>query len=281
MSYQITHFDSVALPLANLKQDRGTPEVPSPLRRYIGGVADVAGANQQYPDIAQIALTGTYYGEPGALINQAGVYLATQAGDHISVGSATNRLRSQLEDLNAKLGVRGQLWRTLADTGTRQWKYARLLRAAHVGKVESHLIRAELQLLFETYQPAWCSASLVTATGNAGTPLIASIGGNVNVRDAILAITAGATISSITITGVGISLQWTGTLTSGQILRIDSGLRTVRIGSATNAYSGFTVASGHTSDRWLDLPPGLNTLHVRTNGNVAATLSLTYYDQWL
>jgi hypothetical protein len=281
MSYQLTHFDSVPLPLYNLKQDRGTPEVVSPLRRYVGGVVDVAGAIQRYPDVGQIALTGTYYGETGALITPAGNYLSTAGGDHISVGSAENRLRVQLEDLFAKEGVKGQLWRTLADTSTRQWKYARLLRAALVGKVDSHLIRAELQLLFETYQPAWCSSSLVTATGNAGTPLIASIGGNVPVRDAILAITAGATISSITITGVGISLQWTGTLTSGQILRIDSGLRTVRIGSATNAYSGFTPASGHTSDRWLELPPGLNTLHVRTNGNAAATLAMTWYDQWL
>jgi hypothetical protein len=278
MSYQLTHFDSVALPLYNLKQERGTPDVPSSLRRYIGGVVDYAGSNQLYPDVATVALTGIYQGESGYLIRQDGAILTDQSGNRLSVGTASNRLRVQLEELTAKVGQRGQLWRTL-ENGTRQWKYARLLRAGYEAKVDERLQRAEMKMFFETWQPAWRTASLVTATGNANAPLVASIGGNVTVLDAILAITASATITRVAITGSGISLLWTGSLTSGQILRIDSGLRTVRIGTATNAYSGFAVQTGHTANRWLELPPGLNTLAVRTDA--AATLSMTYYDQWL
>ncbi len=278
MSYQLTHFDSVPLPLYNLKQERGTPEVPSALRRYIGGVVDYAGSNQLYPDVATVALAGIYQGESGYLIRQDGAILTDQSGNRLSVGTASNRLRVQLDELTAKVGQRGQLWRTL-ENGTRQWKYARLLRAGYEAKVDERLQRAEIKMFFETWQPAWRTASLVTATGNANAPLVASNGGNVTVLDAILAITASATITRVAIAGDGISLLWTGSLTSGQILRIDSGLRTVRIGSATNAYSGFVIQAGHTANRWLELPPGLNTLAVRTDA--AATLSMTYYDQWL
>ena len=278
MSFQYTHFDSVPLPLYNLKQDRSTPEVPSTLRRYIGGVVDYAGANQRYADVAQMTLVGTYQGESGYLIRQDGAILTDNSGNRIRIGTAANRLRVQLEELSGKVGQRGQLWRTL-ENGTRQWKYARLLKDGYEAKVDERMQRAEVKTTFETWHPAWRSANLITVAGNANTPLVPSIGGNVAVLDAILAITASATISRITITGTGIALLWTGSLTSGQVLRLDSGLRTVRIGTNTNAYSGFTIQAGHTAQRWFELTPGINTLYVRTDA--AATLSLTYYDQWL
>ncbi len=278
MSYQITHFDSVPLPLANLKQERGTPEAVSTIRRYVGGVLDYAGANPVYPDAAQIALSGIYYGESGYLTRQNTAIVTDNSGNRLSVGSAPNRLRVQLDELSAKVGRRGQLWRLL-ETGDRQWKYARLLRFTREAKTDERLIRAEVKLLFETIYGAWRSAAMVTASGTAPGSLIASAGGNVTILDPVLAITAGGTIGRLTITGNGIALLWTGTLTTGQTLRIDAGLRTVRIGASTNAYSGFSLQSGHTRDRWLELDQGLNTLYVRTDG-AAATLSLTYYDQW-
>jgi hypothetical protein len=279
MSYEITHFDSIALPIYNASQQRGTPDVESALKRYTGGVADLWGDNQKLPDVGQIQLAGIYLGEPGAIVTQAGAYLATSTGDHISAGSASNRLRSQLDDLSAMQGKRGQLWRRLADNGQRQWKYARLLKFAHDSKVDERLIRAECKLLFETYQPGWNNATATTATGAAGGPLLVSIGGNMPVRDATLAITASATITAITVAAPGCALAWSGTLSAGQKLTIDAGARTVRIGSATNAYSGFSIATGHTSQRWLDLAPGISGIIVRANA--AATVLATWYDQWL
>jgi hypothetical protein len=279
MSYQITHFGSVALPITNPVQDRGVPEIGSSLARVIGGVVDWYGAGQRLPDVHQIQISGIYYGEPGAIINQAGSFLATSAGDHISAGSAINRLRSQIDDLAAMEGKTDQLWRTLADNGQRQWKMARLLSIVRESKVDERLIRAQLRCRFESGQPGWCVASSTTATGSANAPLLASVGGNMPVCDAVLAITASELITAISITAGSCRLAWSGSLAAGQKLTIDTGLRTVRIGTATNAYSGFSIAAGHAAQRWLELAPGINTIYLRTNG--AATVTATYYDQWL
>lgn len=279
MAYQITKFDAVNLPVYNPAQDLSTGRTDSTQRIYIGGGAiDYAGARRMLPRTQTLEVNGAYYGEKSYWVTHAGANMVDHNGNRLLVGTGAAMLRQQVEELTAKTGVRGTLYRQRLDTGELQIRLARLLQVKHNSKVDERAERADLTCTFELLRPAWRSPTAIVTSGVTSVPIPVSIGGNVPVRDAVLALTATATITSVAITGPGISLAWTGTLSAGSALRIDAGLRTVRIGT-TDAYSGFNYGSGHTDDGWLGMDPGINVLTV--TANAAGTVAVTTYDQWL
>ena len=279
MAYQIFRFDAVNLPILNPAQDLSTGRVESSQRIYVGGGAiDYAGARRLLPRIQTLEVTGAYLGEKSYWVTHNGSYMVDHNGNRLLVGTGAAMLRQQVDELTAKEGVRGTLYRQRLDTGELQTRTARLMQVKHGSKLDERAERADLTCIFELLQQTWRTPTATVANGVVNIPFPVTIGGNVPVRDGILALTASATITSVAITGPGISLVWAGTLSAGSTLRIDAGLRTVRIG-ATDAYSGFNYGSGHTIDGWLDLNPGINVLTVATNA--AGSVTVTTYDQWL
>lgn len=279
MAYQIVRFDTIYLPIYNPGQDLSTGRVESSQRTYIGsGAIDYVGARRMLPRIQTLEVSGAYYGEKSYWVTHNGSNMVDHLGNRLLVGTGAAMLRQQVEQLAAKEGVRGTLYRQLLDTGELQMRTARLLQIKHNTKLDERAERADLTCVFEFLQQTWRKTTATAATGNTGVPFPVSIGGNAPVRDAVLALTATATITRVAITGPGISLTWTGTLSADSVLRIDAGLRTVRI-SSTDAYSGFNYGSGHTINGWLDMDPGINNLTV--TADAAGTIAVTTYDQWL
>lgn len=285
--YQIYQFDSVPLPLYNPEATHDAGPTDSTLKASIGGVFDVYGTRRRLPRMQRITLQGVYAAADGdvLLVDHAGVYIVDHQGDYIRTATAQGYLRRQVDAIRAKQGVRGTLWRRRwDDTTVSQWKTARLLNVRERGSAEQRAHFAKLDLEFETAHAAWraAAASSVSKTlvsgGAAGINMTAD--GNAPVTDAIITITASGTITSLAIKGlhVGIDLRWTGTLANGQALVVDAGAQTV-LQSGSNAYSGFSLGSGHIAQGWLPMAEGITPLVVESNG--PGTVAASWYDQWI
>jgi len=286
--YQIYQFDAVPLPLYNPEATHDAGPTDSTLMKSIGGVFDVYGSRRRLPSIQRLTVAGIY-ATPDTpyvyLVDHAGVYIVDHQGDYQITATAQGYLRRQVDAIRAKQGVRGTLWRRRwDDTTVRQWKTARLLNVRERGSAEQRAQYAQIDLEFETAHAAWRAASASTVSkslvsgGSVGLNLTA--GGNSPVTDAILTITAAATITSLAIKALhaGIDLRWTGTMASGEWITIDAGAQTVLHGGS-DAYSGFSLGAGHTAQGWLPLAEGITPLVVESNG--AGTAAASWYDQWI
>jgi hypothetical protein len=138
--YRLVDFDGVTLPKANVESEVGTVGTRAALTSYRGGVFDADG-------------TGRAVGEyPYQLPYRVEL-----------VGSSLATLRSELDALRAKRGVRGTLRREGVDAiGTYQWATARLLQVPEV-RTARNVYFHPLTLQFLVLTP-WYAATPVTVS---------------------------------------------------------------------------------------------------------------------
>jgi hypothetical protein len=284
MPYILTEFDNVPLPVAMPEDDLSTGMVESSLLDSIGGVYNYFGPAQRLPRRHQFAHRGKYEGDVTYRIIDTNFFRVTSDGlVRVTASMALADLHGKTNDLKAKIGVWGQLWRKRLADDEMTWKWCRLLKVNHVEVIENANMVSEVESIYETADVGWRSEDPVvtseSASDGVGASLNVSNSGTIQVRDAILRVerTSG-TITQVTITGIGIDITWTGSIGSGETLVIDDGAQTVQIGS-NDEYDGFVLGAGHTVDGWLPLDIGVNTLTVTvTGGN--ADVSVEHYNQW-
>lgn len=284
MPYTLIRFDEVQLPTAMPVEDFGTGPVESTLRASVGGVTDILGSAQRRPRRHTFGHKGKYVGEVAYRITSDGDYRVTSDGDlRVTAASKIADLHGKTDDLKAKIGVLGTLWRERLADGELTWKRCRLMEVRHVETVANADVVSEVESVFETNQAGWRSENAVTASVSAsdGVPvaLVVENAGALPVEDAILRVerTSG-TISEVRVVAIGIDITWTGSIAAAQTLVIDDQDQTVLIGTS-DQYSGFTRNAGHTADNWLPLARGTNVLTVTVIGG-DATVSLEHYNQW-
>lgn len=280
-SYQIYQFDGVTLPLYDQAQDLSTGAVGSSLMMAVGGAFDWAGSRRRLPLRASPTISGQYAAEMDSdqLVELAGNPIIAAAGEYIVTHGARADLRAQVDTLKAKIGVRGALYRRrFDDESISQFRTARLLEVREKGAIDERGVRAALDCVFEIAGVGWRSVAQSSASmlNNA----LVEVAGTLPVRNATLTITASATITQVSVACAvqGVAWTWTGSLAAGASLVIDDEARTVTA-AGVDAYSGFTLASGHTAEGWLDLAPGPNALSVAVVGTASA-VSLAWWDVW-
>jgi hypothetical protein len=116
-----------------------------------------------------------------------------------------------------------------------------------------------------------------------GYMLIITTAGNRTVTDPIVAVFASAseTISQIGIACGDCDWTWKSTVPISGALVINCGTKSVYLNGA-DAYSVFTLNSGHASADWLQLQPGDNTVTVTYTGNAGDTakIAIIYQDKY-
>lgn len=280
-SYQIYQFDGVTLPLYDQAQDLSTGAVGSSLVMSVGGAFDWAGSRRRLPRRASPTISGQYAAEMDGdqLVESTGNPIIAAAGEYIVTHGARADLRAQVDALKAKVGVRGSLYRRrFDDESISQFRTARLLEVREKGAIDERGVRAALDCVFEITGVGWRSAAQasVSLINNA----LVEVAGTLPVRNATLTITASATITQVSVAcaAQGVAWTWAGSLAAGTSLVIDDEARTVTA-AGVDAYSGFTLASGHTAEGWIDLAPGANALSVAVVGTASA-ISLAWWDVW-
>lgn len=283
--YQYTEFDEIPLPVQDHTQQHDPTSAESTVVDSVGGAFDWLGSTRRRGRRQIITFTGTYSGEVHNLIDDASDPLVDDGGDNLIVGSAAQDVRASVTAIMEKIGQRGTLWRTRLDDDVQQWKTARLLSIPWEREVVDVGLLAELTCQLETTMDAWRaeSSSSDSVGTSSGVPAALTVdnGGSLSVTDAIITVThTSGTITQVDIddAAAGIDLTWTGSLGSGNVLTIDCGAQTVKKGSA-DAYSTFSLGSGHTVQGWCPLAVGANPIVVKTTGG-AATVAITYYEQF-
>lgn len=284
MPYTLTEFDNVPLPIAMPEDDLSTGAVDSSLLNSIGGVYNYFGSAQRLPRRHQFMHKGKYEGDVTYRITDTNYFRITEDGAYrVTATAAIADLHGKVNDLKAKIGVLGDLWRRRLADDEMSFKRCRLLKVNHVEVIDNANMVSEVESVFETSDVGWRSESAVvtseSAAAGVGEALNVPNGGSMQVLDAILTVerTSG-TITAVTIAGAGIDITWTGSIGAGESLVIDSGLQTVQVGD-DDEYDGFVLNAGHTVDGWLPLVLGANVLTVTvTGGN--ADVSVEHFDQW-
>lgn len=293
MPYLITKFDAVLMPRSMPEDDLSTGPVDSTLQGSVGAVYDYAGSARRWPKSHAFTHKGLYVGidpDTGTVVERAtvdGDQRVTVDGDiRVIISDNFINLQTQTDDLKAKIGVRGQLWRQRISDGLLSWKRCRLLQVSHVEDVEKAGQVSEVESSFETMMYAWHAenptVASVAATAGVGAALsIINSTGLLPVFDGVLTITrTSGTITAARIQGPGLDLTWAGSLGAGTSLVVDSGLNTVVTNpGGVDAYGGLTYNAAHTSQYFLPLAVGLNSWTVTlTGGN--GTAAMSFYAQW-
>lgn len=284
MTHTLTYFDDTPLPDAVPEDNLSTGLTQSSLLDSLGGGYNYFGTTQRLPRSQQFTHKGKYVGEVLYRVTSSGDYRVTDDGTYrVTAPSKAADLAGKVDDIKAKIGSWGQVWRKRIADGVLTWKQSRLLQVIHEETVENADVVSEVECVFETLDVGWRSAAAVTTSVGATNGIPAALNvqnsGSIPVRDAILRVArTSGTITQVTITGVGIDITWTGSIGASQTLTIDAGKQTI-LRSTTDQYSGFTLNVGHTVDDWLPLVVGANIFLVTvTGGN--ATVSVEHYDQW-
>ncbi len=284
MPYRLTYFDEIPLPLAMPTDDISTASVESALRDSVGGVFDYYQSLVSLPRRQKFLHKGIYEGSIRYRVTSDGDYRVTSSGDYrVASDSAVRDLQGQTDDLKAKIGVTGQVWRERLADGALTWKQCRLLHVKHVETVDQASVISEVESEFETTMVAWraevATTSSINTTSGSTSTLNVSNAGLMTVEDAILRISrTSGTITSVHVTGDGVDLIWTGSIGAGETLEIDAGLDTVTIDDE-DEYSGFELGSGHASVNYLPLQRGTNLFQVTVSGG-NATVSVEHYNQF-
>jgi hypothetical protein len=280
--YKFTTFDGVTLPEYEPEHDLTPAPVTTTLERSIGGVFDRYGSTRRLPNLHTIEYTGTYIGETTYLVDESGNFVVDESGNFIIAGDSVQWLRNQVDALVEKEGIRGNLIRQRLDDSANQWKQARLLTVRWRSMVEDNCIIAEVRPQFEIAHGAWKDETVTTTSDSlivGGLGLNVENGGMIPIHDAIITVTATNQIAALTVTELsGIDWTFSGTIAAGTSLVIDCGAQTI-LNNGSNAYSNFTLNSGHSVEGWLPLPRGTSVLQIQSDA--IGTFSVGHYDQWL
>jgi len=279
--YLLTQFDGVTLPIGQPAYTAGTaPSMARMVRTAGGGVFDAAGTEQAKPAL------------PYELVYDCKALADTDAG-----------LRSTLDALRAKRGVRGKLWRQGQDDGALQWATARLMAVQYQMAIGFKLVqplsmRWSVQSLWhgERHGAPWTfdsglyfddglSFDMAEEYELTTTPITLTVnnGGNTFTDDVILTLTVGTgDITGLRVQVGSCDLLFSGTVAATKQLVIDcspSRLSVLNDGAA--AWADLTLGGGHASEAWLQLQPGANSVVVtRTGGGPYATLAFDFSERW-
>lgn len=282
--YQIIEFDGVPLPLLNPDQNHTGARAESTILNVVGGGAfDFRGNRRRRGRSAQFAVTGVLVGEIEYEVAHNGNHIVDHSGNRILVGTATNRLRGQIEALRAKRGIQAPLWRIRLDDNERQWLTARLLEVQNPQTTDDRLFKASVTCQFETTMDAWRGATQIVKSGSLinGTIGVNVSGGPVPIHDVVITVDpSGGSMTFLRISSPhqGIDLRFTGPVGASQILTIDCGAQTVRI-DGVDAYSGFALTGNHSAEGWCPIGTGLPVFEVESDR--IGTISFKFYYQFL
>lgn len=282
MSWYLTDFGTVALPQRLPEDDAGAGTVDSTIVDSIAGAYDAYGTRPQLQRKAQITHRGTYLGEEGILVDDAGDFIV-DGSDNIYLGDAVTDLMSQRDGIAAMLGRRDSLWRQSVATGTRQWRTARLVGMEATDTVDNAKSVITVQTTYETVMDGWRAASATTTStttvANTAKALVVSVAGDAPVYDAVLTVARNSgTITRVQVSNAEIDWTWTGSIGTGESLEVNAATQTVRE-SGISAYDGFVLNSTHEARSWLQLTPGETILLITTTGG-GATVTLTHYNRY-
>ena len=189
MPYKLIDFDGVLLPCAMPEDDLSAGTVESALQESISGVYDRWGPSQRLPRRQRFSHQGRYVAAIASRVTTVGDTGVTSTGDtRVVAQSKIHDLQGQTDDLKAKIGVKGPLWRERIQDGARTWLNCRLLSVKHVETVDEAGVISEVESNFETSMAAWHSEDEVVVSGNATAgvahTLVVDNPGLVTVRDA-------------------------------------------------------------------------------------------------
>lgn len=278
MAYFLERFDTVNLPPLNPKHDLDTVQAKNTIVRTARLAFDTAGSAQ-----AELNLPQT--------IRYSGFIVEDSLAD----------LRTAVDALRALSRKRALLWRRSVDNSEVQSCYARY-SASTVQRTFESPRTYETQIQFLQLTP-WVGHDHTTWVLDEGDYLdmalyldddgyrytlttspyaaVISNGGNRATNNVRLAVTAGsASITSITFACGDAEFTYSGTVTTGHILIIDSGSQSVT-NYLTADYANFALTSNHIIEDWLVFEPGDNTLTItKTGGSTDSGLSIELQDGW-
>ncbi len=286
MSYVLTQFDGVILPVYKQRD-----------------MADVATSGPASSSLRRLS-NGRYVDTQGTERNPLTADVVSRACEIFGTDWAD--VRGQLDILEAKKGVRGALTKAYRD-GVLRWQYAKLLHVEAPASLRTWNSQTTI-LTFQTEQPEWRGAShaegwsvgddsfyigdgtaslgvdtttVLTATGATTQAATLTNGGKIDAKELIVTVTAGTnTITAITWANAtsGYGWTWTGSLTTGQVLIVDTDAVNVTKQGA-NAYATFTPTDLAVWDRIVS---GDNEIAITVTGNAAAdgVISWTYWDMF-
>jgi hypothetical protein len=259
VSYTLTSFDGLTITARDADIAAGVADAP--LVQLPGGRAfDPLGSGLAY--------------RPSALFTAHALLVSDVAATR----------QSLMDAWQAKVGKVGTLTRT-GDGGTAETVTARLLSASGHRTVNN--IRTLLvPLVFQAVNLPWRgSLSGAFSTNLSISTHLYSYGqsqnGNVNQPSSIHTFTVGTgTMTSLTMTNTttGHSFVFTGTVTTGHVLVIDTGKRSV-LNNGVGAYAFLTPSS--TKEDWLILQPGVNAIDLTAvfTGDIVTWVP-SFYDAW-
>lgn len=282
MSYFLSHFGDLAIPLLEAVQQIGTPVLPAEaVNLPSGGAYRLHGSDRRPRPMHVLRASGEVDGEDW--------------GD----------VAVDFDALRAAVGTYGQLWRTDKDTQNRQWAYAELL-GVEADNTADYVLYQPVSLQFAVYNPVWngnrhgvgwvLDSGILLDTGYVLddiaeqytlTDLVTTLSpalsnaGNLPTSNVTITVTAaGTALTSITLlvneaTAYEHTLVWTGSVTVGQALVINSGARSVK-NNTVDAYATFTAPT--TQADWFTLQPGTNTVKVTRVGGAGSTILFNYSD---
>jgi hypothetical protein len=281
--YKLTDFGSVELPVAAPKHTAGTMGTSLRLVKVLGGgVYDADGSGQAAPEL------------PFEIAYECKAVASTAAA-----------LRTTLDALRALRGTEARLWREAFSNGDRQWALARCVSVDFDTEARhSHGRFQPLTMVFlvkTLWRGVLHGASWYLNTGrylntglylnmaerialNTATKTITvTNGGNTYTDEVLLTLEAGATpVTGLTITCGSCQLVWSGTVAANKSLVIDcEPLRRSVLNDGVAAYSLFDTGPSHTSEVWMRLVEGANSMVVaRTGGGTDTYLTIAFSDAW-
>ena len=211
-----------------------------------------------------------------------------------------NNNRGTLDALRASVGTRSRLYRYGLDNAAVQSCVARLMSMPHSWPYEQ---RGYFKVSFNFQQLGpWQGSDHATwrfddgYLFNAGllfdpntykatistTPSQTVVnGGNLPVDDVILSLTTTVNaLTAVAFSVAGYSLIYTGTIPALGTLVIDCGAKSVTVNGAPN-YRGLALGPAHTSEHWMELQPGNNSVTASATGTTTgATWAVNFNDWW-
>jgi hypothetical protein len=260
--YRLSKFGANTLPGYDYEWTAGTPETVQAIVAGVGGAAfDAYG-----------------FGSAPAVLPFTVSYKCA------AVSATASLMRTTLDLWRSLRGQQLKLYRTAEDDASEHWAWARLAQViASNSPANEKMLWQPLELVFQIMSSWYGAAQDETFTLDSSPKSCAlTNGGNVNVTDAVLTVTAGsAPITALTLT-IGTSCNWTydGTIAVGEALVVDSGSFSV-LNDGANAYADFELGAGHAVLEWIRLAPGETTVSLAiTGGSTDSTAQFEYSDTW-
>lgn len=195
-------------------------------------------------------------------------------------GIYSSSVETNVNALMALLGQRLQLYRERQSDGVLQYKWARMT-SCRWRRDKEQSQHAVVDCTFDA-EGNWKAVGTSSASRSGAGSLGVATAGSAWVMDTTLQFTASSTTTHtwrIQNGANGIDFQWSGAVTSGQSVLIEAGIWSVTNNFA-DAYSGLTVNSAHTAQRWLMLNPSGQTFTITVSAG-GGTFLITWYDQWI